>query len=165
MPGKKLKMKCIRRGMEDEVMYNKSTDRQWRYPVSLVDRTYHCRQWQLRGKPCIHALFLMGVLGGEEGEVDQYMLEYFSVAKFRAAYAQNVPALLGKDQWMEVNLGFKLYPLVFTRLAGRPRKNGMSASAEGGAPPQRRKCKHCGILGHIARLCKNAVDPAYGMDD
>src|SRR3954466_16166361 len=100
---KQLKMKCIRRGMEAEVTYTYSKYRQWRYPVSLVGRTCHCRQWQLPGKPFIHALFFMGVLGGEEGEFDQYMSEYFSFAKFRAAYAQNVPALLGKDQWMEVD--------------------------------------------------------------
>ena len=105
---KQLKMKCLRKGMEVEVTYTDSKDRQWRYPVSLVGRTCHSRQWQLRGKPCKHALFFMGVLGGEEGEVDQYVSKYFSVAKFRAAYAQNVLALLGKDQWMEVDLGFKL---------------------------------------------------------
>ena len=84
---KQLKMKCIRRGMEAEVMYTDSKDRQWRYPLSLVGMTCPWRQWQLRGKPCIHALFFMGVLGGEEGEVDQYVSEYFSVAKFRSAYA------------------------------------------------------------------------------
>ncbi|KAK1679971.1 hypothetical protein QYE76_040819 [Lolium multiflorum] len=46
---------------------------------------------------------------------------------------------------------------------GRPRKNRIGASAEGGAPI--RKCKRCGIPGHIARLCKNGVDPAFGMED
>jgi hypothetical protein len=40
----------------------------------------------------------MTVIGGADGEVDQYCSEYFSVAKFKAAYADNVPALLGKDQ-------------------------------------------------------------------
>jgi hypothetical protein len=36
-------------------------------------------------------------IGGVDGEVDQYCSEYFSVAKFMAAYVDNVPALLGKD--------------------------------------------------------------------
>ncbi|KAK1645690.1 hypothetical protein QYE76_063495 [Lolium multiflorum] len=102
---------------------------------------------------------------GEDGEVDQYVSEYFSVAKFRAAYAMNVPTLLGKDQWMKVDPGFKLYSPVLTRPAGRPRKNRIRASAEGGAPIRKRKCKRCGIPGHIARLCKNGVDPAFGMED
>ena len=52
-----------------------------------------------------------------------------------------------------------------TRPAGRPRKNRIRASAEGGAPIRQRKCKRCGNPGHIARLCKNPVDPAFGMED
>jgi hypothetical protein len=40
---KQLKMKCIRKGIEAEVTYTDSKNRQWRYPVSLVDRTRHCR--------------------------------------------------------------------------------------------------------------------------
>jgi hypothetical protein len=72
----------------------------------------------------------MSVIVGVEGEVDQYVSEYFSVAKFRAVYAINIPTLLGKDQWMKVDPGFKLYSLVLTRPAGRPRKNRIRASAE-----------------------------------
>jgi hypothetical protein len=63
-------MKCIRKGMEAEVTYTKSKNRQWRYPMSLVDRTCHCRRWQICGIPCIHALFFMSVIAGAEGEVD-----------------------------------------------------------------------------------------------
>jgi hypothetical protein len=158
-------MKCIRKGIEAEVTYTDSKNRQWRYPVSLVDRTCHYRRWQIREISCIHALFFMSVIAGAEGEVDQYVSEYFSVAKFWAAYAMNVPTLLGKDQWMKVNPGFKLYSKVLTRPAGRPRKNRIRASAEGGAPIRRCKCKYCGTPGHIARLCKNLVDPAFEMED
>jgi hypothetical protein len=73
-------------------------------------------------------LFFISVIAGAEGEVDQYVSEYFSVAKFRAAYAMNVPTLLGKDQWMKVDPGFKLYSTVLTRPTGRPRKNSESAN-------------------------------------
>ena len=66
--------------------------------MNLTARYYSCRQWQIRVKPCIHDLHLMTLIGGVEGEVDQYCSEYFSVAKFMAAYAGNVSALLGKDQ-------------------------------------------------------------------
>jgi hypothetical protein len=162
---KQLKMKCIRKGMEAEVTYTDGKNRQWRYPVSLVDRTCHYRRWQIRGIPCIHALFFMSVIAGAEGEVDQYVLEYFSVVKFRAAYAMNVPTLLGKDQWMIVDPGFKLYSPVLTRPAGRSRKNRIRASVEGGALIRRCKCKCCGTPRHITRLCKNPVDPAFGMED
>jgi hypothetical protein len=128
---KQLKMKCIRKGMEAEVTYTDSKNRQWRYPVSLVHKTCYCRRWQIRGILCIYVLFFMSVITGAEGEVDQY-----SVAKFRAAYAMNVPTLLVKDQWMKVDPGFKLYSPILTRSAGRLRTNRIRASVEGGAPIQ-----------------------------
>ena len=160
-----LKMKCIRSDThEAEVTYTDSKNREWRYPVNLAARECSCRQWQLRGKPCIHALHLMTVIGGQDGEVDQYISEYFSVAKFRAAYASNVPALLGKDQWIHVDPGFKLHSPVLTRPPGRPRKNRFRRGEEGRVKRQR-KCRKCGILGHIARLCTNAVDPGFGEEE
>jgi hypothetical protein len=45
------------------------------------------------------------------------------------------------------------------------RKTRIRSSVEGtGLGPRKRKCKRCGGLGHIARNCKNAVDPAFGED-
>ena len=160
-----LRMKCIRPSTyEAEVTYTDSKNREWRYPVNLATNECSCRQWQIRGKPCIHALHLMTVIGGEDGEVDQYCSEYFSVAKFRAAYAENVPALLGKDQWNIVDPGFKLHSPVLTRPPGRPRKNRIRAGEEGRVKKQR-KCKRCGILGHIARGCTNPVDASFGEEE
>jgi hypothetical protein len=83
--------------MGAEVTYTNNENRESRYPLNLVEKTCSCRQWQLHGKPCIHAFFFMSVLGEEEGEVDQYVCEYFSITKFRAAYDTNVPTLLGKE--------------------------------------------------------------------
>ena len=160
-----LKMKCIRSSThEAEVTYTDSKNREWRYPVNLASRECSCRQWQIRGKPCIHALHLMTVIGGQDGEVDQYISEYFSVAKFRAAYASNVPALLGKDQWNIVDPGFTLHSPVLTRPPGRPRKNRIRAGEEGRVKKQR-KCKKCGNLGHIARLCTNPVQASFGEEE
>ena len=160
-----LKMKCIRSGTyEGEVTYTDTKNRVWRYPVNLSTRECTCRQWQIRGKPCIHALHLMTVIGGADGEVDQYCSEYFSVAKFMSAYADNVPALLGKDQWNIVDPGFKLHAPVITRPPGRPRNQRIRAGEEGRLP-KKRACKKCGVLGHIARLCTNAVDASFGEEE
>ncbi|XP_073360369.1 uncharacterized protein [Aegilops tauschii subsp. strangulata] len=66
-----LRMKCIRPSTyEAEVTYTNNKNREWRYPVNLATNECSCRQWQVRGKPCIHALHLMTVIGGEDGEVD-----------------------------------------------------------------------------------------------
>jgi hypothetical protein len=76
-----------------------------------------------------------------------------------------VPSIEAKHQWEVVNPGFVLNALVQTRALGRPRKTRIRSSAEGsGLEPRKRKCKRCGGLGHIARNCKNAVDPAFGED-
>ena len=73
-------------------------------------------------------------------------------------------ALLGKDQWTIVDPGFKLYSSVLTRPPGRPRKNRIRVGEEGRAKKQR-KCKRCGILGHIARHCTNPVDASFGEEE
>nr|XP_045083495.1 uncharacterized protein LOC120962420 [Aegilops tauschii subsp. strangulata] len=128
------------------------------------DEMYSIWQWQIRGKPCIHALHLMTVIGSADGEVDQYCSEYFSVAKFMVTYADNVPALLGKDQWNIVDPGFKLHAPVITRPPRRPRNQRIRAGEEGRLP-KKRACKKCGVLGHIARLCTNAVDASFGEEE
>ena len=118
-------------------------------------------RWQITSKPCIHTLFFLNIIGGEEGKVDPYVSEYFSVAKFRAAYADNVPALLGKDQWEVYDPGFKLCPPMLNRAPGRPRVNRLRTAIEG-ATIKRRPCKRCGIVGYIQRKCNNRVPNQFG---
>ena len=88
----------------------------------------------------------MIITGGVDGEVDQYYSEYFSVAKFMATYANNVPALLGKDQWNIVDPGFKLHSLVMTRPPGRLKKNRLRTGEEGRLP-KRRACENVEFWG------------------
>jgi hypothetical protein len=106
----------------------------------------------------------MTVIGGADREVDQYCSEYFSVAKFKAAYDDNVPALLVKDQWNIVDPGFKLHAPVLTRPLGRPRKNRFRIGEEGRVP-KKRACKKYRGLGLIARLCTNLVDASFGEEE
>ena len=116
--------------------------------------------------PCVHALFFITSLSGRAREIDQYVHDYYSVARFNATYVDNVPAIESKHQWDFVDPGFVLQPPVQGRAPGRPRKVRIRSSSEGsGLGPRKRKCKRCGGLGHIARICKNAVDPAFGEDE
>ena len=142
----------------------------WRYPVNLGNKKCSCKRWEISGKPCIHALYFLNYIGGETGKVDPYVSEYFSVDKFKLAYADNVPALLGREQWDEYNPGFKLHPPALHRAPVRPRVNRLRPGAEGAAV-KRRPCKRCGIEGHIQRLCNNAApsilvtDQGWGADE
>src|SRR5699024_4925309 len=77
-----------------------------------------------------------------------------------------LPSLASKHQWPKVDPGFMLHPSVMKRATGRPRKTRIRSSVEGlgGLGPRKRRCKRCGGTGHIAKNCKNAVDPSFGED-
>jgi len=55
-------------------------------------------------------------------KIDDYVYEYYSVARFRAAYEGRVEALPDRSQWPVVDLGYKVYPPLLGRSTGRPRK-------------------------------------------
>ena len=44
---------------KSEVSVFDKANKEWRYPVDLEDKTCSCRQWQITGLPCIHALFFI----------------------------------------------------------------------------------------------------------
>ena len=94
------------------------------------------------------------------------MHNFYSVEKFRATYADNLPALEGKQQWEIVNPGFKLCAPVQNRAPGRPRKQRIRSTGEGkGLCPRKYKCKRCGRCGHKTKGCKESVDPAFGEEE
>ena len=69
----------------------------FRFVVNLVDKTCSCRQWQVYGIPCKHALAFITSLPNEP--IENHVDFYFSIEKFRAAYSPCIPALLGKASW------------------------------------------------------------------
>src|SRR4051812_9674948 len=106
-------------GTTAEISYLDKEKREWRYPVDLEARTCNCRQWQITGLPCIHALFFITSLPGPAGNIQQYVHDYYSVARFKATYAYALPAMEGKQQWDMMNPEFKLCAPVLKRAAGR----------------------------------------------
>ncbi|KAM0905549.1 hypothetical protein ACQ4PT_017300 [Festuca glaucescens] len=54
------------------------------------------------------------------GNIQQYVHEYYSVARFKATYVHALPALEGKQQWDIVDPGFKLCAPVLKRPAVDP---------------------------------------------
>jgi hypothetical protein len=140
-----LKMSFIkRRPLEAEVTVLDKEKREWRYPVDLANMICTCRQWQLTGLPCTHALYFITSLRGVAGEIDQYVHEYYSIAKLKATYAENVPSIKAKHQWEVMDPNFVLNAPVQTRAPGRPRKTRIRSSVEDrGLGPRKRKCKRC----------------------
>lgn len=86
-------------------------------------------------------------------KLHQYVDDCFSVARFEAAYDENLMPNRGKSQWPKVDPGFNMIPPKLARSAGRPRNRRILNSSEGSSG-QRYKCKRCKQLGHIQKTCK-----------
>ena len=86
-------------------------------------------------------------------KIESFVDDYYSVAKFRAAYAGALPTMTDKTQWEQVDLGFPVNPPIQEkRPEGRPRVQRIRGFLE---DPGRKvvKCKKCGRKGHFQKTC------------
>ncbi|WVZ92451.1 hypothetical protein U9M48_038515 [Paspalum notatum var. saurae] len=100
-----------------EVTVNK-----FRNAVNLELKTCSCRVWQLTGKPCSHALAYIAKLS-REVQMDEFVHDYFSVERFRKAYAGTFSPMTSKDEWSKPDLGYTIHKPKLRRKPGRPRKS------------------------------------------
>jgi hypothetical protein len=122
-----------------------------------------CLEWQHTGKPCEHAIIFLA--SKPKLNMHQYLHEYYSIARFRAAYATPIPALTDQSQWPEVDIEFTVFPPITTRKAGRPKQSRFKEWFEKGGCREkgtkdkdvkrkraqkgnRNRCKMCEELGH-----------------
>lgn len=120
-----------------------------RHVVYLDKCICTCREWQLTGKPCPHALAVITTV--RQPEMEKYVDKAYSVQRFQAAYAGVIPNITDKKQWPQVNKGFKLLPpLSKKKGVGRQRKNRIPSALEKGKGKLKRqvKCSACHGLGH-----------------
>jgi hypothetical protein len=130
----------------------------WRHTADLTKQECSCKQWQLTSLPCRHAISFIGSL--REVELEDYVSPYYSVAMFRAAYATIVPPMPDKSLWEKVDAGFKIWPPILKRSAGRPRTRRFIGVEEGGSGKKRRKCERWNGFGHLSKTCnKHVYDP------
>ncbi|CAO2192305.1 unnamed protein product, partial [Urochloa humidicola] len=117
-----------------------------------------CRHWQVTGLPCPHAI---AFIGSRRFNLEDFVDEYYSVEKFKAAYSSSVCPMTDKSEWEKVDMGFKLWPPLLKKAAGRPRIRRIVGVEEGGSSSKgRRACKRCGQLGHMQKTCNETVfDP------
>ena len=118
-----------------------------------------CRRWQIGGKPCTHALHFIFSKGEK---VDQYVDEYFSVAKFKAAYEPILMPIRGQYQWPNAQPAFEMIPPKLSRSAGRPRTRRYKNRSEGGTG-RKHVCKRCGATGHLLKTCKEREKKAMSI--
>ena len=88
-----------------------------RHAVNIKDHVCTCREWQVSGKPCAHALAL--IITCRNAKMEDYLDPYYSVYCFRLAYGGVIKPLPDKSQWVRVELGFKVMPPLDKRDVGR----------------------------------------------
>jgi hypothetical protein len=100
-------------------------------------------------------------------QIKDFVHEYYSVARFRAAYADIVPPMPNRAGWLEVELGYKLFPPAQKRAAGRPRVVRIRGTMEQRANRKKVKCKRCKGFGHFEKTCKLAepTEDDDGVDE
>jgi hypothetical protein len=87
--------------------------------------------------------------------MEDYVHEYYSVAKFKTVYAGVTKPMTDKSQWGNGDPGFKVLPPKIKRPPGRPRKERIPGCLELGS--KRQQCKRCKQFGHQQRTCKEAI--------
>ena len=127
----------------------------WRHTVDLKERICTCRRWQVTGLPCTHALCIITSFRGYN--IEDYVHEYYYVAKFKKAYEKSVKPMTDRKQWPKMDPGFKLWPPILKRAAGRPRERRYKSVAEGGTGKRSTRCKRCRQLGHMEKTCNEYV--------
>ena len=91
-----------------------------------------------------------------EVHMDDYVHEYFSVAKFKKAYSGVFNPMTSRQFWPRVDPGYKIKKPILRRKPGRPRKSRIKASYEPSSTKQKR-CPECHELGHTAKKCQGGL--------
>jgi len=123
-----------------------------RHVVNLSQHTCTCREWQVSGKPCPHALAVITTIRNPKWE--EFLHPYFSVYNFRIAYGGVIRPFPDKSQWPQVELGFRVLPPLVKRQVGRQKKNRIPEFLENKGNKPRTKgmwqvtCKTCFEKGH-----------------
>jgi len=123
-----------------------------RHVVNLSQHTCTCREWQVSGKPCPHALAVITTIRNPKWE--EFLHPYFSVYNFRIAYGGVIRPFPDKSQWPQVELGFRVLPPLVKRQVGRQKKNRIPGFLENKGNKPRTKgmwqvtCKTCFEKGH-----------------
>lgn len=89
------------------------------YTFDLNNESCDCKRWELSGIPCHHAIAC-----AREERIDPESLvhECYSVQTFIKAYGFNIKPMRDQEHWTKMD-GVEVYPPVYTKVMGRPRRN------------------------------------------
>ncbi|XP_035823234.1 uncharacterized protein [Zea mays] len=120
------------------VKYDHFTAEVWdncnhRFVVKAQLHECSCLEWQHTGKPCQHALALITAQKARDVKMEDFVHEYYSVQKFRNAYARMIEPIPHKDKWPKLDLPIEIAAPLSKRSVGRQKKNRIKGCLEGGS--------------------------------
>ncbi|RLM75038.1 hypothetical protein C2845_PM15G01210 [Panicum miliaceum] len=104
-----------------------------------------------------HVVYLtQEICSMRQPDMGSFVDNYYSLAKFQAAYAGIIPSIVDRNQWPEVDKGFTLHPPIQKKKEpGRLRKNRIKPAREtGGKATRQVRCPNCREYGHRASSWK-----------
>lgn len=104
------------------------------YLVDLNMNNCECKKWELSGIPCHHSV---ACFRHERIEPESMVHMCYTVESYRKAYAYNIMPLRDKAR-CEKMYGTIVYPPLYTKVMGRPKKNRKK-------DPEEKKDKHGGL--------------------
>ncbi|TVU42530.1 hypothetical protein EJB05_08942, partial [Eragrostis curvula] len=125
-----------------------------RHVVKFKEMECTCREWQVAGLPCAHALAFITTL--RQSNMQNYVDEYFTTRCNDICYEANIPAICDKMQWPQVEKGFYCHaPVLKAAARGRPQVNRFKSAEEKGGSSKAKatrnsKCTRCEDYGHRA---------------
>ncbi|XP_020104675.1 uncharacterized protein LOC109721441 [Ananas comosus] len=124
--------------------------------VNIGNRTCSCRDWQLYGIPCSHAVAAIVYC---RKDVYDYTEKCFTTEKYREAYSQPLHPIPERGEWgiLKESLNEEenriVRPPKFRRPPGRPEKK-RACAEEAGRVKHTVHCSRCNQTGHYKRTCK-----------
>ena len=128
-----------------------------RFVVDITKWTCACREWQITGIPCIHAVASINWLNKDPVN---FVDPYYSVENYIQTYKHALEPINGEKMWPKAD-GLPIKPPHVKKMSGRPKISRRRAPEED--PKNPTKLTRCGIQmtcqvcegeGHNKRTCK-----------
>ncbi|KAL4592740.1 hypothetical protein LXL04_005744 [Taraxacum kok-saghyz] len=146
------------------VKYQVGCPWQDQYVVDLNDRSCTCRNWEITGMPCKHAVAAIWdrIANSEDSSpVEEYVHPCYMTTTWRAMYFNKIDPINGRSLWPKSESPYTLLPPKHHKQIGRPkkkRKRGVDEDRGQTSNLSRRyvpvTCAKCGNKGHNSRTCK-----------
>ncbi|XP_056172259.1 uncharacterized protein LOC115666485 isoform X1 [Syzygium oleosum] len=129
-----------------------------RFVVDLVGKTCACREWDISGIPCRHAICCIAFM---KLDINYYVDDCFKKDAYGKCYQFPFPVMNGEKMWPKVN-GEPIKPPPYRRKRGREKKNRIKDKDERSSEGKKltkvgvqMRCSNCLQYGHNKKTCKN----------